>query len=128
MSAPGITRLDVLRHDRDTTSATLARLREQLETTQRRRPLEIQTRLDLAEDIRRTGAYLAALEREIAAVESGAAPTRVPGEATNTNHMRAAVFTQLGAAMAARRGRPPAGPVTDGSRWLSAPVDDEVGS
>lgn len=127
MSA-GITRLDVLRHDRDTTSATLARLSEQLETTQRRRPLEIRTRLDLAEDIRRTGAYLAALEREIAAVESGAAPTRVPGEATNTNHMRAVAMTQLGVALA-RRGRPPMGaPALDGNTWLSAPVDDEVGS
>jgi hypothetical protein len=128
VNAPGITRLDVLRHDRDTTTATLARLRETLATTQQRRPLEIRTRLDIAEDIRRTGTYLAALEREIAAVESGAAPTRVPGEATNTNHARAQVLAQLGVALAARRGRPPAAPLTDGYAWLSAPVDEEVGS
>lgn len=125
MTAP-LTRLDVLRHDRDTTTATLDRLRETLATTQRRRPLEIRTRLDLAEDIRRTGAYLAALDREIAAVEAGAPATMVPGEATNTNHARAQVLAQLGVALAARRGRPPVA-MTDGNAWLSAPVDEEVG-
>lgn len=106
MTAPGITRLDVLRHDRDTTTATLARLRETLATTQRRRPLEIRTRLDLADDIRRTTAHIRALDREIAAVEAGAPATLVPGEMVSSDHVRAAIDAAV--PTGPRRGRPPA--------------------
>lgn len=58
-----LTRLDVLRADRDDAHATVARLREALATTERRRALEIRTRLDLADDIRRTTAHIRAHPR-----------------------------------------------------------------
>jgi hypothetical protein len=104
VTTPGITRLDVLRHDRDTTTATLARMTESLATTERRRPLELRARLDLAEDIRRTSAYLAALEREIAAIESGAPPTRVPGEMVSSDHVRAAIDAAVPTGPSSRAG------------------------
>lgn len=63
MTAP-LTRLDVLRADRDDAHATVARLREALATTERRRALEIRTRLDLADDIRRTTARSIARSRD----------------------------------------------------------------
>lgn len=105
MTAPQ-TRLDVLRHDRDTTTATLARLTEVLATTERRRPLELRARLDLADDIRRTRVHLRALEREIGAVEAGAPPTLVPGEMVSSDHVRAAIAATV--PEGPRRGRPPA--------------------
>ncbi len=104
MTAP-LTRLDVLRADRDDAHATVARLREALATTQRLRPLEIRTRLDLADDILRTVAHIRVLDREIAAVEAGAPATMVPGEMVSSDHVRAAIDAAV--PTGPRRGRPP---------------------
>ena len=108
MTAP-LTRLDVLRADRADAHATVARLREALATTERRRALEIRTRLDLADDIRRTTAHIRALDREIAAVEAGAPATLVPGEMVSSDHVRAAIDAAV--PTGPRRGRPPVGRV-----------------